>query len=110
MTIHLNDLQQFGGEYDITIRSLDLALYQAEVELAGRTRLLCDEVGRPLRFRSLQAAREAVAPLAARSLQLIQQSAYDEMIGQPPREGSNAMAVPLAPLPHPGSSTERQDG
>ncbi len=109
MKIRLNDLLHFGSEYDITIRSVDLALYQAEVELAGRSRLLCDDNGKPLRFRTLQAAREAVAPLPARSLQLIQQSAYDEMIGQPPREGSNAMSVPLAPLPHPGGSSERRE-
>ncbi len=109
MKIHLDDLLQFGGEYDLTIRSIDLALYQAEVELGGRSRLLCDKGGRPLRFRTLQAAREAVAPLAARSLQLIHQSAYDEMIGQPLREGSNAMAVPLAPLPRPGAPGQRSD-
>jgi hypothetical protein len=109
MKISLNDLLHFGGDYDLTIRSLDLALYQAEVELAGRTRLLCDGSGKPLRFRTLQAAREALAPLAARSLQLVQQSAYDEMIGQPLRESSNVMAVPLEPLPQPGSTIQRRD-
>ena len=109
MKIRLNDLLRFGGDYDLTIRSLDLALYQAEVELAGHTRLLCDDGDAPLRFRTLQAAREALAPLAARSLQLVQQSAYDEMIGQPLRETSNVMAVPLEPLPRPGGTGERHD-
>ena len=92
MKIRLNDLLRFGGDYDLTIRSLDLALYQAEVELAGHTRLLCDDGDAP-----------------ARSLQLVQQSAYDEMIGQPLRETSNAMAVPLEPLPRPGGTGERHD-
>ena len=98
MRIRLKDLQAMGGEYDLTIRSLELALYQAEVSLAGRDRLLCDEFGKPLRFRTLQAAREALASLGASSLQLVQESAYDEMIGQPGREQANTLAVPLAPL------------
>ena len=98
MRIRLKDLLQMGGEYDLTIRSLELALYQAEVSLAGGERLLCDDAGKPLRFRTLQAAREALAPLTASSLQLVHQSAYDEMIGQPLKQEGNTMAVPLAPL------------
>jgi len=98
MKIRLKDLQEMGGEYDLTIRSLELALYQAEVRLAGVERLLCDQYGKPLRFRTLQAAREALSVLNASSLQLIQQSAYDEMIGQPGRDQANTLAVPLAPL------------
>ena len=98
MRIRLKDLQQMGGEYDLTIRSLELALYQVEVSLAGGERLLCDDAGKPLRFRTLQAAREALAPLTASSLQLVHQSAYDEMIGQPLKQEGNTMAVPLAPL------------
>lgn len=109
MKIRLNDLLRFGGDYDLTIRSLDLSLYQVEVALAGRARLICDESDRPLRFRTLQAAREALRPLAARSLQLLQQSAYDEMIGQPPREGSNALSVPLEPLPRAGNDSRQRD-
>ena len=98
MKIRLKDLLQMGGEYDLTIRSLELALYQTEVSLAGGDRLLCDDAGKPLRFRTLQAAREALAPLTASSLQLVHQSAYDEMIGQPLKPEGNTMAVPLAPL------------
>lgn len=97
MKIRLKDLLAMGGPYDLIIRSLDLALYQAEVSLAGGHRLLCDDAGKPLRFRTLEAARAALAPLSAGSLQLLQQSAYDEMIGQPDREQANTLAVPLAP-------------
>ena len=98
MRIRLKDLQQTGGEYQLTIRSLDLSLYQLEVTLAGESRLLRDELGNPLRFRTLEAAREALAPLEASSLHLVQQSAYDEMIGQPGRAQANTMTVPVAPL------------
>ncbi len=98
MKIRLKKLLDMGGEYELTIRSLDLALYQAEVTLAGVDRLLCDDCDKPLRFRTLQAAREALAPLTARRLQLVHQSAYDEMIGQPGRSQPNTLAVPLAPL------------
>ena len=101
MRIRLKDLQEMGGEYPLTIRSLDLSLYQLEVTLAGKSRLLRDEHDNPLRFRTLEAAREALAPLNASSLNLVQQSAYDEMIGQPHRAQANTLAVPVAPLKTP---------
>ncbi len=96
MKITLTELARSTDQYDVVIHSLDRALYQATVALTQGEQLLLDDEHKPLRFRSLQAMREALALLDMRSLTLRHQSAYDEMIGQPPREGSNAMDVPLA--------------
>ncbi len=88
------------------IHSLDQALYQVTIILEGREHLLCDDNGKPLRAHSLTRMRESLqfAPLA--SLSLRQQSAYDEMIGQPLREGDNAMEVPLALEPWPAPTRQ----
>ena len=96
--IALADLVRSGHQFDVVIHSLDQALYQATVVLEEGERLLLDDAQRPLRFHSLQAMREALIPLSIGKLTLRQRSAYDEMIGQPPREGSNVMEVSLAPL------------
>ena len=80
------------------IRSIDLALYRVEFDLEdGSEALLGDRKGKSLMFRSLQAAREALARLPGVSIELVQQSAYDEMVGQPTRD-DNRMSVPLAPV------------
>ncbi len=105
--IALADLVRSGHRFDVVIRSLDQALYQATVVLEEGERLLLDSKLRPLRFHSLQAMREALAPLDIGSLTLRQQSAYDEMIGQPLRDGSNVLEVPLAPLTAPRDDTGR---
>jgi hypothetical protein len=99
--VALADLVRSGHQFDVVIHSLDQALYQATVVLEEGERLLLGSDLRPLRFHSLQAMREALAPLRVGKLTLRQQSAYDEMIGQPLREGSNVMEVPLAALTTP---------
>lgn len=78
------------------IHSLDLALYQVTLMIDGEERLLAENSGRPFRRHSLQAVREALRLLPLSSLCLRQQSAYDEMVGQPVRETRNTLEVPLA--------------
>lgn len=78
------------------IHSLDQALYQVTLVIEGEERLLAENSGRPFRRHSLQAVREALRLLPLSSLCLRQLSAYDEMVGQPVRESSNALEVPLA--------------
>lgn len=103
-------LATFAGLADpcaVTIHSLDQALYQATVCHNGVEKLLLDETGRTLRRHSLQAMREALQGMPVSSLVLRQQSAYDEMVGQPRRETDNALVVPLSlelypPISQPG--------
>lgn len=104
VTIALTRLASSGDQFDVIIHSVDCALYQATVQLAGGERLLLDSNNRPLRRHSLQAMREALAVLQLRSLRLRHQSAYDEMIGQPRREAPNTLEIPLSTLIDPADN------
>jgi hypothetical protein len=78
------------------IRSLDQALYQVTLVVDGRERLLTEDNGRVFRRHSLLEVREALQALPLDSAVLRQDSAYDEMIGQPGRERDNTLEVPLS--------------
>jgi hypothetical protein len=80
----------------VIIHSLDQALYQVTLVIDEREHLLVENDRSPFRRHSLQAVREALQTLPMASVVLRQQSAYDEMIGQPPREGSNVLEVSLS--------------
>lgn len=62
------------------IRSLEGSIYLVELECAGGRRMLGDGRGRAV-FRSLRAARAALAGLGAIPVRLVHDSVYDEMIG-----------------------------
>ena len=85
-----------GEPIDTTVHSLEQALYQVTIIVDGKECLLTEDDGKPFRRRSLSAVREALQVLPLASLTLKQHSAYDEMIGQPVREGDNALEVSLA--------------
>lgn len=85
------------------IESLELALYQVKVRVDGEEKLLVDNDGKAFRRRNLQQVREALQLMPIATLHLRHCSAYDEMIGQPLREGSNALQVPLSFEPVPPS-------
>ena len=92
-------IREFAGLRDrvpVVVHSLDQALYQVTVIVDGTERLLVEDSGRPLRSHSLGRLRDVLRRLPVASLVLRQQSAYDEMIGQPPRQGDNTLEVPLA--------------
>ena len=80
----------------VTIHSLDQALYQVTVRLDDDECLLVESNGSPFRCHSLQQVREALQTMPIASLFLRQQSAYDEMIGQPMRERPNTLEIPLS--------------
>ena len=85
------------GEALVTIvHSLQHALYQVTVIVDGQECLLTENDGKTFRRHSLSAVREALQVLPLASLTLKQRSAYDAMIGQPIREGENALEVSLA--------------
>ena len=62
------------------IRSLEGSIYLVELDCAGGRRTLGDGRGRAV-FRSLPAARAALAGLGAIPVRLVHDSVYDEMIG-----------------------------
>lgn len=96
MTISLTELGSMEGPFKATVHSLERSLYQVTVVVDGREQLLLEDSGRTFRRRSINAVREALEGVALGELALRQESAYDEMIGHPPRERDNALTVPLA--------------
>ncbi len=96
MKVSLESLRRGNEPVALVIHSLELALYQVLVKVGDEEALLTEDNGRILRRHSLNAAREALQGLPVSRLTLRHSSAYDEMIGQPAREQSNAMEVPLA--------------
>ena len=96
MRLTITEFTALPDGADVTIHSLEQALYQVTVSLPAGPHLLVDKKGKTIRTRSLQQMREILQVLPVNTITLRHQSAYDEMIGQPPRESSNALEVKLS--------------
>ena len=92
----LKELAAHGQIDRLVIRSVDLSLYIAVAEMAGDDCLITNNDGSTLKTRNLLEMKQALAGLPFDELVLRQESAYDEMVGQPDREGSNALEVGLS--------------
>ena len=100
MTINFSEVAALAQPVPVVVYSLDQALYQVMVVVDGRERLLTENDGSTFRRHSLAAVQEVLQVLPVASATLRQRSAYDEMIGQPPREGDNLLEVPLSLAPY----------
>ena len=96
MAITIEDFTRMEQPARVIIHSIDQALYQVTVLLHEQEQLLVDRSGRPFRRHNLQQVRETLRTMPVASITLRQQSAYDEMIGQPVREGANTLEVPVS--------------
>lgn len=96
MLISVSEFETLQNPTDVIIHSLDRSLYQVEVTLDGQSKRLVDEEGKTLRWRSLEAAREALRGMPVATLSLHHVSAYDEMIGHPTKVQSNLLAISLS--------------
>ena len=96
MKITLQQLQRSTGLKRIVIHSLDCSIYLAYADFDGDALLVTEPDGKPLRTRNVTAMKQRLAEVPVPALFLRQQSAYDEMVGQPPREGDNSLELPLA--------------
>ncbi len=79
----------------VIIVSLDLALYQVNVLVDGQELLVSDKKGKPLRARNTLEIEALFEGYNVKDMVLRHESAYDEMVNQPTRQGSNRMEVPL---------------
>lgn len=95
MTISLKALQKQTEIEKVIIHSLDCALYQVSVIIDGEERYLIDDKGQFMRSHNKLSLQNLFESLPVRRMVLRQQSAYDEMVGQPSRGGDNALEVPL---------------
>lgn len=96
MKITLQQLQRSAGLRRVVIHSLDCSMYLAYADFGGDALLISEPDGKPLRTRNVTAMKQRLAEVPVPALFLRQQSAYDEMVGQPLREGDNSLEIPLA--------------
>ncbi|WP_417596288.1 DUF6482 family protein [Oceanospirillum sp.] len=95
MTISLKNLQKQVEIEKVIIHSLDCALYQVSVIIHGQELYLADEQGKLLRSHNKMSLQTLFTGLPVKRMVLRQQSAYDEMVGQPLRAGDNCLEVSL---------------
>ena len=109
MTISLKALRRQTEIEKVIIHSLDCALYQVSAIVAGEERYVTDEQGKFLRSHNKLSLQNLFSDLPVRRMVLRQQSAYDEMVGQPARNGDNFLEVPLGntEIGEPGNGLNR---
>lgn len=85
-----------------TIRSLDGCVYRLEMEEGGNSRLVWRDASTVLTTRNLTHMRELLAGIDIDAIVLLHDSAYDEMVGQPPSH-DNRLQIPLTRIEPPTS-------
>ena len=93
--ITLSELKKVAPVVKVIVHSLDMSLYQVSAVVKGVEHLVTDDAGRPLRARSSLEMQTMFESFDIHELVLRHESCYDEMINQPPRDGSNVIEVPL---------------
>ena len=101
MKITLQQLRASASVERVVILSIDCSLYIARATVAGVERLVTDSSGATLKTRNILDMKQQLADVPFGELLLQQQSAYDEMVGQPVREGANTLQVSLSPECYP---------
>lgn len=100
MKLSLAELEMATRIDCLIVHSLECSLYQASVRLGTEEYWVTDSDGRILRHRNKADLLARFSKCLARALigqaVLRHSSAYDEMIGQPFREQTNTLEVPLS--------------
>ncbi|WP_245582697.1 DUF6482 family protein [Oceanobacter kriegii] len=91
----VKQLRQIPRIDKLVIHAIDLSLYQVSVHVDGTEHFILDHQGRYLRSYNIVSLQAVFEGMAIGKQVLRHQSCYDEMVGQPSREGSNVMEVPL---------------
>ena len=97
--ITLNQLLDRGVIDELFIHSLENCLYVVRARVGECHYKVCRSMGRSYSHRSLEAIKEDFQNADVKAMWLVQQSAYDEMVGQPGKSASNQMMVPLQVKP-----------
>jgi hypothetical protein len=101
MKITLQQLQASASVERVVIHSIDCSLYIARATVAGVEKVVTDNSGATLKTRNLLDMKQHLVGVPVAELLLQQQSAYDEMVGQPAREADNTLQVSLSPECYP---------
>jgi len=95
MTITLKQLRKAPCIDKLIIHSLDCSLYQVSVQLGDKELYVISDEGKFLRSHNKLSLQNLFTGMAVKCTVLRQQNAYDEMVGQPVRDGDNFLEVPL---------------
>lgn len=78
----------------LTVHSLEMGLYLAEVVFDGKSGYIVDDNNRPRHFQSVEQIKSNLSLARIENGVLIHQSAYDEMIGLS-NKTNNTLEIPL---------------
>ena len=84
----------------LIINSLEQALYQAIVIVDGEEQVVWQSDQKTLLTRNLTKMREYFEHMDINEIVLRHESAYDEMVGQAPKDSSNRLEVKLGSNPY----------
>ncbi len=95
MPLRVAELKKLRSIDKVIIHSLDRSLYQVSVLIDNKEHYVVDKHRIPLRSFNKVELQTLFSRLDVRRTVLKQESAYDEMIGQPAKFETNALEVPL---------------
>jgi hypothetical protein len=78
----------------LRILSFEMNIYLVDVELEEYRGLVRDDKDNPQRFHSVTQIKELFSECTVEKAELVHESPYDEMIGNPPR-ATNQMVLPI---------------
>ncbi len=81
-------LRQFQGIEEITIQSIDCALYRMVATIDGAEKLITELNGKTLTRTSSSALRDLLQDIDVQEVYLEHHSAYDQMISHPSSSGN----------------------
>ena len=96
LKISINRLADIDLIQDLEILSIDCALYTVRVVIQSQQYRVVDDNDKPYVKSSVELIKKDLKDCQIANIALVHQSAFDEMVGQPDRESSNAIRVPLS--------------
>lgn len=96
--MQVKELQSVLSFDKVVIHSLAPNLYQVSVMMDGEEAFLLNGKGRFLTSHNKQDLQDLFKDKQVGAMVLRHQSAYDEMLGQPIRESTNCLEVPIGNL------------
>lgn len=96
LKISINRLADIDLIQDLEILSIDCALYTVRVVIQSQQYRVVDKNDKPYVKSSVELIKKDLQACHIADMALVHQSAFDEMVGQPDRESSNVIRVPLS--------------
>ena len=95
MLIKLSQLYNLQPLEKVIITSIDISLYQVLLKVGEEEYPIVDDKGEFVRSFNILDLKKLFRPFSYGEMVLRQESAFDEMVGQPDKSSSNRLEVPL---------------